>query len=171
MTSRAQDNEIGSPPFVSPPRRRWGWEYFIPGAILVTLLGYILVYPDRINHDCAYVLNCARVLSLGGLPYIDFVDVNPPLIFYVNVLPVVLANITGLGLPLAFSICVFVLLLLSTAVTAVLLKSPVFQFTPWMRTLIISAVLLFSLFVYASGDLGQREHLFAIVFFPCSGAG
>ena len=165
MPSRPENPEDSGLSPVSVALKSGRWEYLVPIAILLTLLGYIVGYPDRINHDCALVLSCAQVLFHGGLPYVDFVDVNPPLIFYVNLVPVLLASVTGLGLPLAFSIFVFVLLLVSTLATAAFLRNSVFQFTLWTRTFILSVSLLFSLFVYAIGDFGQREHLFAVVFF------
>lgn len=166
MTPTSQNIEINNPAPGLVALKRWGLEYFIPGAILLTLLGYILRYPDRINHDCALILNCAKVLAQGGYPYIDFVDVNPPLVFYINVIPVLIAKVSGLGLPLVFSLSTLFLLFVSTLAAQFLLKNRALALAPWIPTFIVSAALLLSLFFYGSADFGQREHLFAMVFFP-----
>jgi hypothetical protein len=167
MESRLRDKiEVDAPSSAAPGGKRWRWDYLIPGAILVTLLAYIFLYPDRINHDCAQLLQEAKILTLGGLPYVDFVEVNPPLIFYIDVVPVFLANVTHRALPLAFSIWVYLLIVVSTLTTYSLLKNEAFELSELGRSFILSAMLLLSLYIYASADFGQREHLFAIVFFP-----
>jgi hypothetical protein len=167
MASRLQNNiKVGAQPSVATGWKRWRWEYFIPGAILVTLLAYFLLYPGRINHDCAQLLQEAKILTLGGIPYVDFVEVNPPLIFYIDVVPVFLANVTHLALPLAFSLWVYLLIAVSTLTTYSLLKNEAFELSELGRGFILSAMLFLSLYIYASADFGQREHLFAIVFFP-----
>lgn len=40
-----------------------------------------------INDDCAMYLRCGELILRGKVPYVDFIDLNPPLIMYLNVIP------------------------------------------------------------------------------------
>ena len=61
-------------------------------GIALLLVGLALVgvwqTPERINADCALRLQEAELLLNGAVPYLDFVDIDRPLITYLNVLPV-----------------------------------------------------------------------------------
>ena len=81
------------------PRRPLAWR-------CLALVGLALVgvwqTPQRINADCALYLQQAELLFDGAVPYRDFVDTNPPLIAYLNVLPVALARTLGVSPIAAF---------------------------------------------------------------------
>ena len=42
-------------------------------------------------------LEMGRYLLEGRLPYVDYIELNPPLIHYISVIPVFLADLTGIN--------------------------------------------------------------------------
>jgi hypothetical protein len=66
-------------------------------TILVALAGVmrIALRPAQIQHDVAMYLQAGQLLLRGQRPYVDFVDLNPPLIIYLSAIPAAVAR--GLG--------------------------------------------------------------------------
>ena len=64
--------------------------------IIAGLGALIALNPMRIKSDCALYLEMGRQLLEGKLPYVDFGEVNPPLIIYLNAIP---AFVAGRRLP------------------------------------------------------------------------
>lgn len=126
----------------------------------------IMQSPMQVNHDCAYVLHCSQLLTMGGLPYVDFIDVNPPLIFYLNTIPVYASNITGLTLPQAFSFFVLVQLVISTLIVRYLFNLPELNLKPAARAGLMLGWIMCSVVVYTTGDFGQRDYLVILTAFP-----
>lgn len=74
--------------------------HYIPLAVKVfwlfqvaALCLYLLLIP--MNHDVAWYLHGAKKMVNGFVLYKDIVDVNPPLIFFVNLPPAWLAELLG----------------------------------------------------------------------------
>jgi hypothetical protein len=51
--------------------------------------------PLSINWDNSMYLQYAQLLLQGQTPFVDFTDVNPPLIIYLSVLPVFISNLVN----------------------------------------------------------------------------
>jgi hypothetical protein len=147
-------------------RTSFEWIDALPVLLFGVFAWLIVRSPLQINHDCAYVLQCSQLLILGRLPYVGFIDVNPPLIFYLNTLPVLLSRWTGLPLPLAFSAVVLLLLAASTAALWYLFRLKELNLRPASRFTLLLGWILCSLFVYATGDFGQRDYMVIIAVFP-----
>ena len=126
----------------------------------------LLAAPKRINHDCAALLQEAGVFLDGGMPYCDFVDNNPPLITYLNVVPVALARLLGISPITTFHGIVVGLLLASTLEILFLLRQRSSGLRPPQRWLVLLAWAALSLLVDWQGDFGQREHLFVLLYVP-----
>lgn len=73
---------------------------FAPAAFFLTA---ILMPP--LNHDVAAVLDFSRRWLAGERLYVDLVDVNPPLVFILNLLPAALARWTPLAPVQAVMLC------------------------------------------------------------------
>jgi hypothetical protein len=114
--------------------------------------------PLTINHDCGWYLFAGGRILDGAQPYVDVVDVNPPLILYLNAAVVALARGLGLAEIAVFQACVLAVVALSLALCA--------------RTLATTArtdalgVLAWLLLGFAGDDFGQREHLLAALMLP-----
>lgn len=68
------------------------WAGFAPA---VFFLATILLPP--LNHDVAAVLDFARRWLDGEQLYVDLIDVNPPLVFMLNLVPAAIARFTSLN--------------------------------------------------------------------------
>jgi hypothetical protein len=71
---------------------------------LANLVGAVLLSGVPLRDDTGILLDGARLILDGRMPYVDFADINPPMTHYIHVLPVYLARILKLEIPTAFSI-------------------------------------------------------------------
>lgn len=154
------------PPYAMNQARLRQWIDIVPFLLFGYFFWTIMHSPMRINHDCAYVLQCSKILVDGGLPYVDFIDINPPLIFYMNMAPVVVAQTAGITLPQAFSLFVTLQLAASALLLFYLFRLEELNLKAPARFALLLAWILCSLFVYATGDYGQRDHLVMLMVFP-----
>ncbi|MGO9567906.1 MAG: hypothetical protein ACLP5H_10225 [Desulfomonilaceae bacterium] len=131
-----------------------------------SLVGAVLFSGVPLRGDAGILLDCARLITHGWVPYVDYVEMNPPLAHYINTLPVYLANISGLQIPTAFCIFVLVLVVYSAAALLFLLSrlTPVLSLPS--RLVLAAVCLLFSLWVLRASEFGQKDHLFALVYVP-----
>lgn len=143
----------------------------ILGAIFLAMLGRILVsHPLDINLDCALYLHCGQMLLEGKLPYVDFVDSNPPLVMYLSVIPAALANLFSLHVVTTFSLVVLILTVWSSlTIKNVLISISSQSDKGQVRILVIVLTLIsmmFMLRVFRWQPFGQREHLFILLWLP-----
>lgn len=119
-----------------------------------------------LNHDCALLLQCGRLISEGSIPFVDHVETNLHMAQYINVPPVLLSNILGMDVPLVFVAGVLVFTFFSCFVVFLLVRRSGL-FRTWTGTVLIaSSVLILSLKAFSNGDFGQREHLFILAWLP-----
>ena len=133
---------------------------------LVGLVGAVLFSGMPLRDDAALLLDCARLIIHGWLPYVEFADINPPIAHYVHMLPVYIAGGLNLDIPFVFHICVLTLIVYSAAALLFLLPrlTPVFSLPS--RFVLSAVCILFSLWVLRAGEFGQREHLFTLAYIP-----
>ncbi len=120
-------------------------------------------YPDSIGIDQSMYLQAAELLLSGKKIYVDFIDINPPLIVYLNVPLAFVAKATGYPVILVFKMA----LLLFVGLMSFCLYKTLNEQLNWKQKffltwifLLLSAVMMF---VRAAG---QREHLFILAFVP-----
>jgi len=126
------------------------------------VLGFALaVLAPPLNHDVAAVLQWSQRWLAGERLYVDLIDVNPPLIFILNLLPAWLMSL-GLGAATAIHFCVALLGGLSWRLFALARERPAEG--PVLRALLdgLPALLL----VLPGYDFGQREHLMMLAALP-----
>lgn len=135
------------------------------GAPLIAalmLLGSLLYYlPGTINHDSAWSLYSTRQWLDGARFYVDLVEINPPLNFYLHVPPVLLFRWTGLGMMPAFVLWVFLMILVSFALSVYITRQARVE-EPYLWTVLLAGALATSLFV-PMGSFGQREHIVVVL--------
>jgi hypothetical protein len=142
-------------------RAVWSAARLLP-ALLPVLLFVPFVLAPPVNHDVAAVLSFSQRWLAGEHLYSDLIDVNPPLIFVLNLIPAAIAAATGLDTVMALQLCLIA-----------------FGLFAWWLALGVrdraaegpaeSAFLdvLPGLFVFAAGyDFGQREYLMAVAALP-----
>src|SRR5690242_274204 len=75
-------------------------ELLVPGAFWALALVWAVVnLLPPINFDEALILTISERWLGGERLYIDLIDVNPPLIFILNLVPAAIERITGLSGP------------------------------------------------------------------------
>lgn len=155
-----------------PAVTRWPWldrprVWNATVALLIVALTVAVVARyRRANHDVAYFIQCAQMLLEGRTPYVGYVDVNPPLIVYLNVPAVFLAQVAHLPPALTFHLFVIGLVIAGTLLLSRALAELVPAPTPVERGMLLTLWAAISVWVWLRNDLGQREHLFVLTYFP-----
>ena len=125
----------------------------------------LLAYAQGLtNSDVAWYLIATDKWLSGARLYEDIIEINPPLIFALNVPPVSFSRVSGLPAELLIVVYVHLLIALSLLVSARVLAA-------WPRGIrrLGPAVLLaggLALCTFAIFDFGQREHLLTIFTLP-----
>lgn len=139
-------------------------ESIVNGIILLIILVTFL-FLNHLNHDVAMFLYLAERFLDGAKLYGDILEINPPLIYYLFVVPVWLSR--KINLPVAWVFYLFVISLasLSSWLCWRLWRQVLPAATDiTRRTLIL--VLIFCLMVYFIGIFGHREHLIYLLTMP-----
>lgn len=131
---------------------------------LFPLTFFALVWP--IHHDAAIYVRCGQLLLDGKIPYVDFVDINPPLIMYLNVVPALLSRTLHMDAIAAFNICIWLSCVASWAACLSVLKSEGEENNQAYAGPLLLSVAAYSFVVGMWGEFGGREHLFALAYFP-----
>ncbi len=164
---------IAAPPIVSERLERAQLSITYPLKLLVVpavvllaqFMSAIIAEPNFINHDCAFLFHGAQLLMDGKKPFVDFVDMVPPLAFYSLIPLLILSKIVGLTIELTWSLtCFFTVILSVIAGIAITRNSTNMRLNDWLSLgpLFTSFLLLNLVFLYHTG---QREFLFVIWFF------
>lgn len=132
---------------------------FIGRTVLFWWFHPLLAYADQ-----ACYMATGELIVQGKIPYIDFFDFNPPLIMYLNTIPIVVSNLCKIPIPLSFDLFVAFLMGVNFTIAGLLFlvnrRHPdSIQYIP-----VLVAFLIFSQIQMA--DYGQREHLFYLGYFP-----
>jgi len=109
-------------------------------------------------------LQCAELIVGGGLPYVDMIDVNPPLIWYLDTLPAVAGGIFNLPLTLTFNLFMLGMIVLSASLCAYIALTKLA-----LKDIVVNLALIFGLLYFnffLSFDFGQREQIFVILYVP-----
>lgn len=115
--------------------------------------------------DPPMYLQAASFMLSGAKPYIDFIDINPPLIMYLSIIPIFMAkafSITALS-----ALAIFVVAL--TFICAVLLQRVMLAsniFSRRERLFIEIMFFVISITIALRVCFAQREHLFVICLLP-----
>lgn len=136
-------------------------------ALIFAVVRVVLLfrYPLYINHDCALLLQQAELMVDGWMPYVDFIEINPPLILYLKALPIWAAHLLSIDTITAFHFSVLLLALWSTlSIRKTLALLPKAD-TSLATSAIPAAYLAFVTF-FIGTEFGQREHIFVLLFFP-----
>jgi len=141
--------------------RRTAW---LLAAALV-ILAVVPQFLSRTIPDTAWLLyTSGRVLD-GATLYRDLVDVNPPLIVWLNFPAVLAARALGISEVLAYRLMVLAIALGSVAASAWLLRRLVLPDQPELRRYVL-LLLVFALVTLARKDYGEREHLMLALAMP-----
>jgi hypothetical protein len=137
------------------------WAAFAPAVLYL-----LVILAPPLNHDVAAVLNFAERWLAGERLYRDLIDVNPPLIFVLNLLPAALAAWTPLDPVQALLLCALGLCALSWRLTATLLRGAAGPARQGPVEAAVMHAMVPTICVVAAYDFAQREHLMAVAALP-----
>jgi hypothetical protein len=137
-----------------------------PVALLTGLLVSILLSAPRAHPDVAMYLQAAELLLEGERPYVDFVDLNPPLVFYLNTLPVALARLLGAHPMRVFALVIALLVAWSAGSSHASVARAGGREGSLAAGGIAASIVGLSLWLWLEGDYGQREHVVFLLYLP-----
>lgn len=138
-------------------------------VLLISFLIYLLAWTLQnhlfINKDVCWYLHVSNRILAGGIYVRDFFDVSPPLIFYLFIPPVFLANIFAINMMWLFKVYIVILSMLSLTLSYWLLQH-YFPRTESSKLIFIFSLLAICLLILPLGEFGQREHVMMILTTP-----
>jgi len=130
----------------------------------LSLFGLAALWPP-LNHDAGAVLGFAQRMLAGEKLYATLIDVNPPLVFLLSLIPAWVARVTGASAPVLLCAFVLFLALASIWLSLRVLAHGKLAGIPAARALAAPALLI-ALFAAPMHSFAQREHLLAIFTLP-----
>jgi hypothetical protein len=121
--------------------------------------------PLELNWDPAMYLHFAQMLLRGGIPYVDFVDINPPMIMYLSTIPAALAHLADLHVIVVFKLLLGVLSLVSMAMVIFILRRSILLDKNWPYLALVLLVIA-NIGMCVGREYGQREHIFLLTYLP-----
>ncbi len=132
-------------------------------AAAVPALFYLaMVLMPPLNHDVAAVLDFSQRWLAGSRLYVDLIDVNPPLIFVLNLVPAAIAKWTPLAGPKALLLCLLAHAALLWRLSVALRRG---RAEGAVEAAVLGACIPL-LLLFAGSDFGQREVLMAMTAIP-----
>jgi hypothetical protein len=133
--------------------------WFLP---LIWAAVYLL---PPINFDVSLILSVSQRWLDGERLYVDLIDVNPPLIFVINLIPAAISKFTGLGAPETLILCILALIGACVWLSVKILPAALYNGDGTVR-MILPPLILFALVMFPGEMFGQREHLMLATLFP-----
>ncbi len=138
------------------PRGADRWPLALAAALAVPVaIGIVGEFRSPLNGDAAYQLDAARRMLGGAGLYRDLIDLNPPFVFWLSMLP------SALGLDGAGTIAAFRAGVIALAAASFVLAWPALRGRPVLWAGFVLMALALPL-----GYFGEREHLLFIMVFP-----
>ena len=136
----------------------------LAGALGILLAALILAEFRRpLNSDSAWLLYLARRVLEGDRLYVELVEINPPLVVWLQLPVVFLARWLGVDPTVVFRVAVFMLIGVCLFLSAQLLRT-VTPRTSERRWILLAIVLV--LLGWTRAHFGQREHIALAAILP-----
>jgi len=143
--------------------------WLMPGAFLLLPIAWVIAYLiPPLNHDVAVILAISGRWFGGERMYVDMIDVNPPLIFMLTLIPAALSRLLSMQDTQALVLCVLALALWGVVVSWRLFPTLTGADAANARSqnLIFLPLVLFLAVVYPGEMFAQREHLMLLAAVP-----
>lgn len=136
----------------------------IVAIMLGRLLYTVYLHPLAIGWDPSLHLNAAQLILEGKIPYVDMLDANPPLVWYLDMIPAFFSNLFNFPVTQAFSLFLIGIIFYSVATCGALLFTKAKRAeAPFFMPFLIGLT-LFNFFM--RWDFGQREEIFVLLYMP-----
>ena len=127
----------------------------------IAVIGLVPQFRSRTLPDIAFLLHAAGQVLDGARLYVDILEINPPLIVWLNLPIVAAARWLGIAEITSYRVAVVLLLCASLAACRWMLKH---EEADHRRVLLL--LIAFALFVLPRLDWGEREHLTLALTLP-----
>lgn len=132
--------------------------------MVVRLVLTAFMHPLMIGWDPALHLQAAQLIVHGKLPYVDMMDVNPPLIWYLDMIPAALSDALNFPVTQSFNYFLAFLIAYSAFASAFLMFKCA---TGKERVFILPFLVGLCLFnFFLRYDYGQREEIYVLLYIP-----
>lgn len=172
---RPEDRPAGAEAGAADGDRAARIERAVHLAALLLPLPWLLAYLlPPLNHDSAALLQFAQRWLDGSTLYRDLIDVNPPLIFVLNLVPAAIARFTPISGPVALIGCTIALVAVGHRLLCRILQAgtgagvgPGHGPAPHAAlAALLPALYLFIVVALPGKEFTQREHLMVIAAIP-----
>ncbi|MCA9910662.1 MAG: DUF2029 domain-containing protein [Anaerolineae bacterium] len=140
--------------------------FWLTAALLAILLAFVVLFPLRAAGDIALYADIGGRVLDGQRPYIDFFEINTPMIYLLNVLPVAFSRLTGIHPLIVFHLFIW-LIVAGTALsighisTRACREKRLGNISPWLMPMLLVFTSFAAWMLIA---FGQRDHIFMLVF-------
>ena len=132
--------------------------------IIFLLVSVVYVYHNELNCDVGWFLYSADRLLNGAILYQDIIEINTPLIYYFYVIPVWIAKALNISPILSLYIYLFAITIYAIYLSWVLLNNLSYLSSNTIHAILV--VFAFLIWVYPTGNHGQREHMVIVMGMP-----
>lgn len=153
----------GAHPTVDPPRRVWRAVLLGLGAVAALGAAAVRQSTVTLNHDVATYAHAVRSLLDGGWPYVDFIQLNPPLALLLYLPSGVLER--GFGVPWRVSAPLLAVLVCGAAIAWWADRARREGASATQRWLVAGTALVLGVW-FVGYDLGQRDYYTAMLILP-----
>lgn len=134
-------------------------------AVLAAFVATRSFDAERYNHDIGWLLHGAARILDGARYHEDWVEVSPPAIVWLTMVPAVAARALGAPARLVYDLFVLALVLVAAVGCDRILRSTPGEAAAGFRRVVTASVIA-GLVLLPGFDLGQREHLLVILTLP-----
>lgn len=134
------------------------------GIVVLQILLRISHHPNFICHDVAMYVQCTQLVLEGKVPYVDFVEINSPINFYVFICPVWLSTLLHLKVPVTVNLFLWLIVVLSLLCSRLVIHNRLGVADFALLTAVLFSFTILNLLLFF--HFGQREHIFVLLFMP-----
>lgn len=129
-------------------------------ATILVLHLLTLAYWPYLNHDVAQYISIGQMIVNGATPYTGIIDLNPPMIFYISSVPVIISKAMEISIPVTTLFFFFSIVLFSGSlfIRALTLEAS-HVISRAEKNLFWTFWIFLSLWTYKTGQFAQREQL------------
>lgn len=137
----------------------------LTGLILIYLLSWMIQSTILLNWDVSWLMHETRRLLAGGTYIHDFPDMNPPMIMYLYIPPVLINHFFSIKIATAFRLYVFFLTTLSLALCMQFIRDIFSAHDKKLKNIFILSI-SFIFLILPLYEFGQREHILILLTMP-----
>jgi hypothetical protein len=131
----------------------------------IYLIAWIIQSHLLLNWDVSWLMHASKRMLAGGSYTQDFFEINPPMILYLYVPPVLFAKFSALSIVTSLRLYIFILASVSLAVSYLLAKK-LFPEKERAIAQILIITMALAYFMLPAYEFGQREHLMLMLIMP-----